>query len=117
MAASTSHPDAVALISRDAAAAAAAWASADDAVLDAEVDAYRALLARLRADLAVVGVPASLEDGGAGEAEAIEGVEVSVLETGAGPDARALGRAQTPVAASARAPRPPLSRLMRGLRS
>lgn len=80
------------LLSRDAAAAAAAWDAADVATLDAEIEAYRTLLCRLRADLALAGVPCSLEDGGDGEAEAIEGVEVR-LKRGRGP-MRALGGAR-----------------------
>lgn len=69
--------DPTALLARDAASAAAAWEGADTPTLDAEVAAYRTLLARLRADLALAGVPCNLEDGDDGEAEAIEGVEVS----------------------------------------
>ena len=60
--------DPTALMARDAASAAAAWEGADAHTLDAEVAAYRTLLARLRADLALAGVPCNLEDGGDGEA-------------------------------------------------
>ena len=79
--------DPTALLARDAASAAVAWDGADAATLDAEVAAYRTLLARLRADLALAGVPCNLEDGGDGETEAIEGVEV---RRGGWPDARAV---------------------------
>ena len=68
--------DLTTLLARDAGAAAAAWAAADDAALDAEVAAYRALLDKLKADLAARGVAVPLDEGGGGEGGPPEGVEV-----------------------------------------
>ena len=61
------------LLALDPDAAAARWASLDDAALDAEVSAYRAALEGARAELVGLGLAVNLEDGQTGT---IAGIEV-----------------------------------------
>jgi len=69
------------LLALDPDAAAARWASLDDAALDAEVSAYRTALEGARAELVGLGRAVNLEDGQTGT---IAGIEASGGRAGRG---------------------------------